>query len=501
MVEGNVGTTNTPRIFVLTSRTYETAGGRTKATIERMKSLQEHYPTTLIEMSSTKYPGEELPAIFAKYQTEFAVINPWTSPTHNTTRIRKNYLNYVLSRTGGLGEEKLFAGAQENFALPTLSGGKVKTYTEDGKIRRMREYHSDGSVEFFALNDRQNIFLRELYRQDKLVARYYLDIAGKVHSGFTLDKNGTKKFVYRQNNGRLVDSDDIVSHNLIFLTSILRAGDTVISEVRYYDAVLAKLSPEIRKIHVWHEIAISASGQKISTGYDYIVSPDFPIGKDDRIVVFTDDARAEYSRTFPHLQKFLTVIPYGTDSKPPIAGIVRDKNRVVSVGRLASPKDVFAQIKAFALFHKAYHQTYLKVVGEGEDEAELRQLVDTLHLQSAVEFCGFSNSVDAQFQQAGMMIFSSSFESFGLTVLESLSNGTPVASYDVRFGTKTMLKNRKNGIVAKANTPSELAEAMKELYQLKLSPKRVQRTIAMLSKENSEAKWLSLVDGEEDNDA
>lgn len=62
-----------PRVFVLTSRIYESAGGRTKATIERMMFLQKYYDATLIEMSETKYPGKELGSIFTKYNTRFAI--------------------------------------------------------------------------------------------------------------------------------------------------------------------------------------------------------------------------------------------------------------------------------------------------------------------------------------------------------------------------------------------------------------------------------------------
>ena len=485
-----------PRVFVLTSRIYETAGGRTKATIERMMLLQKHFETMLIEMSSTKYPGEELPAIFAKYHTEFAVTNPWMGSNRSSTTSTKNYLDYLKSRTGNLGEPKFFAGAQENFALPTLTGGEIKAYVENGTIMRLREYHADGSVEFFALDAQQNIFLRELYKQEVLLARCYLDDAGCVKAGFLVDKNGDKKFMYRQKSGHIVYSDDIDAHNGAFLNDILRAGDVVISDVRHYDAALAKLSPEIRKIHVWHETATKLSGEgAINPAYEKIVDPSFPISGSDKIIVFTDDAREEYTGNFPHLKDNFMVIPYGTDLKPTIEGVGRDKNLVISIGRLESAqKNVAAQIRAFAIFHKKYPEARMNIFGDGSEKDNLLALVGALDLGDAVKFCGFSHNVDEEFQRAGMMVFSSNYETFGLTILESLSNGTPVVSYDVRFGAKTMIDNAQNGMTAKENTPKALAAAMVTLRNAKITPQQVRDSIKdRFSRENFEAKWLAAI--------
>ena len=150
------------RVFILTSQVYETAGGRTKATIERMLFLRKHFDATLIEMRAAKYPGQELAKVFEKYQADFKVVNPWHAATTTTSR-SQNYLDFLRERSGSLGDASIFGGAQQSFVLPTLSGGKIKSYLQDGKISRLREYHPDGRVEFFAMDDQQNIILHELY--------------------------------------------------------------------------------------------------------------------------------------------------------------------------------------------------------------------------------------------------------------------------------------------------------------------------------------------------
>lgn len=484
-----------PRVFVLTSRIYETAGGRTKATIERMIMLQKHFDATLIEMSATKYPGGELPAVFAKYKTTFNVVNPWRVgelPAHHM----KNYLDYLRQRTGNLGDDAaIFTGAQTAFAVPTLSGGIIKSYLDNDMITRLREYHPDGTVEFFALDDKQNIMLREIYNGDNLMARYYLDDAGTICSGFTVGEEEKQTFLYRKHDNELVYSDTIVDHNVAFLNDLLDEGDVLVSDVRYYDEVLARIKPGVRKIHVWHEIAKDQSA-KSGTNPDYvtITDPTFPMATKDKIVVFTDDAQKEYGTSFVHLKKHFAVIPYGTTIKADIPSAKRDKNRVISIGRLQAQKDVGAQIQAFALFHAKYPETKLHIFGEGIEAEKLVQLVEELQLTDTVQFRGFTHNADKEFQRAGMMVFSSSYETFGLTILESLSNGTPVASYNVRFGAKTMIDNKRNGVIAKANTPEALAEAMIKIHTSKLTPQKIRKSIQKaFSHEHFEKQWLSII--------
>lgn len=484
--------TKKPRVFILTSRLYETAGGRTKATITRAMFLQNHFDTTVIEMSSTKYPGEELPAVFAKYQTTFNTINPWHIVNKKSSRTQ-NYLDFLREQTGNLGDEGIFNGDQKDFIVSTLSGERIKGYLANGKITRLRLYHSDGKVDFFALDENQNIFLRELYKKDELLARYYLDVSGKVCSGFMVDEKGTRQFVYRTKDNKLVYSESIIDHNLAFLNDTLNDGDVLISDVRYYDEVLEKLKAKAHIIHVWHEIASNLSKNAgVNPAYTKIVDPSFRASEGDKMIVFTDDARDEYIADFPHLKDVFTVIPYGIDVKPSIS-ITRDKNLVVSIGRLTGSKDVVAQIRAFAIFHKKYPKAKFDIYGEGSDSDALQELINNLGLERSVTLRGFTHNANEMFQSAGMMIFSSKHETFGLTILESLSNGTPVASYDVRFGAKMMI-SKQNGIIAKNNSPESLAEAMIKLHKLNIAPQQVRKSVKnTFSQRRFEDAWLTAI--------
>lgn len=481
-----------PRVFVLTSRIYESAGGRTKATIERMMFLQKYYEATLIEMSETKYPGKELGGIFTKYNTRFNVVNPWH--VGGRSKNEKNYLKLLIEQVGAGIDDNALQGAQETFTLSTLSGGRIRSYLDDNKIARLRQFHSNGTVTLFTLDDNQNIFIKELYKGERLLHRYYVNEEGDVYAGFEVDTNDKRRYLYRTKSDQIVYSEDIIGHLAIFLNDTLRDGDVVISDVRYYDEALSRVNHRIRKIHVWHEIITDPKGERINGRYRKMVDADTLMPVTDKIVVFTEDTRDEYVSKFPHLEDNMVVIPYGTNIKPDIDSVKRDKNTILSLGRLEEGKNVAAQIRAFALFHKKYSRSRLNIVGDGTAKESLQTLVKKLKLEDAVTFVGFSHNVDAEFQKSSMMIFSSDTESFGLTILESMSNGTPVASYDVHFGARSLIREGENGVIAKRNTPQALADAMISLRKAKLTPSVVRDSIkGVFSKKAFEKRWRSLI--------
>lgn len=482
-----------PRVFVLTSKLYENAEGRTKATIERMIFLQKHFDTTLIEMSSLKYPGSELQSIFAHYNTKFKAINPWL-PLSKSALYNKNYL-LILKDEVGDSVEVGTINKQTVMTLPTLSGGNIKTYVDNGKVVRLRLFHNDGSVTFFALNDDQNVTLREIYKNDSLIERHYLDFLGNITSGFKVSDRGEKQFIYRAKNDQLISSKTLVDHHVAFLNDTLRDGDVIISDVRYYDDVLERIGHTVRKVHVWHELVSGVKkNSPVTSSYEKIVDPRYSIRSTDKVIVFAEDAAVEYSKKFPHLSSSFVTIPYGTDIKSEIKDIKRQKNLIISVGKLEPVSNIAAQIRAFAVYHKKYPKSRFNIFGSGSEEENLILLIKKLRLTPFVSIHGYTNDINKEFQCASMMLFTSDTDASGSVLLESLSNGTPVASYNVRFATKIMVSDSQNGIIAKRNTPAALADAMMKLRRKAITPQKVKDSIGdTLSTKNFEKKWINLL--------
>jgi glycosyltransferase involved in cell wall biosynthesis len=102
---------------------------------------------------------------------------------------------------------------------------------------------------------------------------------------------------------------------------------------------------------------------------------------------------------------------------------VKDKKMILYVGRLERYKGVQHIIRALQ-----YLDGYrLMIVGKGPYEGELRKLASSTNVNGRIGWLKDLSREELleQYKSAGVFIFLSSFEAFGITVAEALASGTP----------------------------------------------------------------------------
>lgn len=137
--------------------------------------------------------------------------------------------------------------------------------------------------------------------------------------------------------------------------------------------------------------------------------------------------------------------------------------RLVAVSRLAPNKRVDHCIRAVRYLVDGGVPTRLTVVGDGVCAALLRGLASELGLAGNVEFTGPLPEAekDARLRQAHFLLHASLREGWGLNVIEANAMGTPAVVYPVAGLIEATL-DRKTGVVAAAETPEALAEAVRD---------------------------------------
>lgn len=116
-------------------------------------------------------------------------------------------------------------------------------------------------------------------------------------------------------------------------------------------------------------------------------------------------------------------------------GVEIKKNQIVYVGRLSKEKGVETLIKAFKILSESSVYSEVKnlkliIVGDGVDRQELENLAEGL----SVEFVGQkpANEVRRIMGESKVSVLPSEcWETFGLTVIESMKAGTPVVTSDL----------------------------------------------------------------------
>lgn len=135
---------------------------------------------------------------------------------------------------------------------------------------------------------------------------------------------------------------------------------------------------------------------------------------------------------------------------------------VLAVGRLAKQKGFDYLLQAWLKVIKYAPDWQLKIVGEGEERASLSQFITDNNLADSVELVGNTDNVQKYYEQAAIFCLSSRFEGFPMVLLETLSFGLPVVSFDCDTGPAEILDGT-GSILVKPYDTDLLADGLNEL--------------------------------------
>lgn len=158
-------------------------------------------------------------------------------------------------------------------------------------------------------------------------------------------------------------------------------------------------------------------------------------------------------KSFPKLN--IKVINNGVDQTQfyPAKSLVKQPV-VLCTSRFGARKGVDDLVKAMALVVKKIPKAKLILTGEGEKEAELRQLAQQLKINKQVVFKG---RVDHQqmgkvYRKARLFVLPSLSESLANSLLEAMASGLPVVA--TKGGGNPELINQESGLLV---TPKDIA--------------------------------------------
>lgn len=133
---------------------------------------------------------------------------------------------------------------------------------------------------------------------------------------------------------------------------------------------------------------------------------------------------------------------------------------ILGVGRLTKAKNFHLLINAFAKIEKDIN-AHLVILGTGELESELKELVYHLGLEEKIHLLGFVENPYSWMKKAELFVLSSSWEGFGNVLVEAMACGTSVISTNCPSGPEEILENGKLGVLVPVNNIEEMAFAIK----------------------------------------
>ena len=181
----------------------------------------------------------------------------------------------------------------------------------------------------------------------------------------------------------------------------------------------------------------------------------------DGIVVLGEGERATFERVTGGATP-VHVIPNAAPALPGGRSPL-DAPVVVAVGRLHRVKGFDRLIRAFAAVAAEHPGWRLRICGSGSEHEALRALIAQLGLEAHVELAGRVPQIERELERASIFVLSSRAEGLPLALLEAMSKGVPVVSFDCPTGPVGVIAHGVDGLLVANGDEPALARAIATL--------------------------------------
>ena len=168
----------------------------------------------------------------------------------------------------------------------------------------------------------------------------------------------------------------------------------------------------------------------------------------------------------------------------------KKKNDLIAVGRLTNQKNFTFLIKGFSKVEKDFPSYNLKIIGSGEKEQELKELIKDLSLEKRVSIIPFSEKIYDFYLNSEILISTALWEDPGFAILEAAMFNLTILSSNCLSGPKEFLENDRRGYGFISNDIDDFEKKLrylltnrnsKENYKKKISAKKYCKKFSILN--------------------
>lgn len=212
----------------------------------------------------------------------------------------------------------------------------------------------------------------------------------------------------------------------------------------------------------------------------------------DRFIVLTEEDRGYWGNLLN-----IEVIP---NAALLVGNLCSDvsAHRVIAVGRLDYQKGFDRLIEAWSLVNKQVKckDWHLDIFGQGEWHGKLQQMIDDYQMNDSVHINNPSNRIEDEYVKSSILVMSSNYEGFPMVMIEAMSCGVPVISFNFQSGPKDIIQDGVNGVLVDNGDIIGLADAIIKLIcdeNLRRSlSTNARKVIETYSEDVVMQKWISI---------
>ena len=118
------------------------------------------------------------------------------------------------------------------------------------------------------------------------------------------------------------------------------------------------------------------------------------------------------------------------------------------------------------LFRSQYHPFWvLKIFGSGEKYDYVNNCIIESNLEKVIEIHEPTSDIQQEYLNSSIFVLSSRYEGLPMVLLEAMSCGLPVVSYDCKCGPKDIIKDGIDGFLVREGDIDDLARKIMLLIE------------------------------------
>lgn len=174
------------------------------------------------------------------------------------------------------------------------------------------------------------------------------------------------------------------------------------------------------------------------------------------------------------------------------------EKRVIAVGRYVYQKGFDLLLRSWSIVEKKCPEWILTIIGQGE-RLPYESLIDELRIDRArCKLLGPKDRIQDEYMSSSLFVMSSRFEGFGMVLIEAMSCGLPVVSFDCPCGPKDIVHDNVDGLLIENGNVIKLADAIIMMIQHPEKRKEMAdnaiENVQLFRIDRIAEKWKSLFD-------
>ena len=140
-----------------------------------------------------------------------------------------------------------------------------------------------------------------------------------------------------------------------------------------------------------------------------------------------------------------------------------DTKKIISVGRLSYPKNFDRVVSLPCNIKQRFPELQWHIYGEGEERKHLEELIAKANLKKTVIRMGQHSDIYSCYGDYSVIVNTSRYEGFPMTLIEAASCGLPMISFDIQTGPSEIIMDGQNGYLCENNNETQMTERIIEL--------------------------------------